>query len=130
MNVHSSGSGAYSSAQHDPLRLVNATIQAVDKIGLTTAEEIERTAEQVLSGANEVADELRRLSVAIREHSKVAGDHVTAFCNKATTVLDVIRDLQDKVLANGHAEERSEPGNAPLPKALPKELARRREAAS
>jgi hypothetical protein len=115
MNVHSSGPTAYAPVQHDPLRLVNATIQAVEKIGLSTSEEIDKTADELVRGANQVADELRRLASAVREHSKVAGDHVTEFCNKATTVLEVVRDLQDKVMVNGRADEQPEAEGAPPP---------------
>jgi hypothetical protein len=49
--------------------------------------------------ANEVANDLRKLATAIREHGKVASVHVSDFCNKATIVMEGIRDLQDRFLA-------------------------------
>jgi hypothetical protein len=112
MNIHSTPT------QSDPLRLVNATINAVDKIGLATSGEILNVADELLRGANEVAEKLRHLASAIREHSEVAGDHVTTFCNKATTVLEAVRDLQERVLAGERAADVPETKSAP--KSLPR----------
>jgi hypothetical protein len=87
-------SSAYAPAKADPLRLANATIQAVDRIGETTSGEIEKTAKEITQGAAEIAEKLQELANAIREHSKIANEHVTQFCEKATSVFDGIRDLQ------------------------------------
>jgi hypothetical protein len=89
------------------LRLATATIQAVDQMGAVTSEEIERTADQILCGATEVADNLRALATAIRGHSKIAGEQVTEFCNKANSVFEGVRGLQAQLLA-GEVEAEAE----------------------
>jgi hypothetical protein len=82
----------------NPLRLATATIRAVDRIGLAACNEIGQTADEVVRGAHEVADHLRTLVIAIQEHSTIASDHVSDFCNRATLVLEGVRNLQAKLL--------------------------------
>jgi hypothetical protein len=81
----------------DPLRLASATIQAVDRIGEAAAEEINEAADEIVRGADEIAEKLRELAAAIRGHSKVAHQHISLFCDKATSVLDGIRNLQQGI---------------------------------
>ena len=97
MNIQTKQPSAYAPTQADPLRLASATIQAVDRIGETTSEEIEKTAKEITQGAAEIAEKLHKLASAIREHSKIANEHVTQFCEKATSVFDGIRDLKRKL---------------------------------
>jgi hypothetical protein len=104
-------------AKADPIRLASATIQAVDRIGAATAEEIEKTADEIMRGATEIAEKLRALANAIREHSKIANEHVSGFCDKATSVLEGVRDLQLKLEVNKRNAEESEAvqDSSPLP---------------
>ena len=106
-----------STAKVDPIRLASATIQAVDRIGAATSEEIEKTADDIMRGATEIAKKLRALASAIREHSKIANEHVSGFCNKATSVLEGVRDLQLKLEVNGSQAEEKEvvEDTSPLP---------------
>jgi uncharacterized coiled-coil DUF342 family protein len=97
MNIQTTQPSAYAPTKADPLRLASATIQAVDRIGEATSEEIEKTAHEITRAAAEIAEKLQELADAIREHSKVANEHVTQFCQKATSVFDGIRDLQLKL---------------------------------
>jgi hypothetical protein len=101
MNIQTPQSSAYAPTKTDPIRLANATIQAVDRIGEATSEEIERTADEILRGATEIAEKLRDLANAIRAHSKIANEHVAGFCDKATSVFDGIRDLKQKLEGPG-----------------------------
>ena len=103
MNIQTKQPSAFAPTKADPIRLASATIQAVDRIGETTSEEIERTAKEITHGAAEIAEKLQELANAIREHSKIANEHVAAFCEKATSVFDGIRDLQQK-LESGQGE--------------------------
>jgi hypothetical protein len=116
MNIQKPTPSAYASVKTDPMRLASATIQAVDRIGEATSEGIEETADEIMQGATEIAEKLRALATAIREHSRIANEHVTGFCNKATSVLDGIRNLQQK-LNGGEAEEKTagEDDACPLP---------------
>jgi hypothetical protein len=100
MNVQSPNPSAYAPTKADPMRLASATVQAVDRIGAATSEEIERTADEIMRGATEIAEKLRALASAIREHSKIANEHVSDFCDKATSVLEGVRDLQLKLEIN------------------------------
>jgi hypothetical protein len=97
MSIETPNSSAYASGKVDPIRLANATIQAVDRIGAATSEEIENTADEIMRGATEIAEKLRELADAIREHSKIANEHVSGFCNKATSVFEGVRDLHLKL---------------------------------
>jgi hypothetical protein len=113
MNIQTPNPSAYAPAKVDPIRLASATIQAVDRIGAATSEEIEKTADEIMRGASEIAEKLRALAIAIREHSKIANEHVSGFCNKATSVLEGVRDLQMKLEVNGENEAAED--TSPLP---------------
>jgi hypothetical protein len=101
----------------DPIRLASATIQAVDRIGEATSEEIDITADEIMRGATEIAEKLQELANAIREHSKIASEHVTEFCEKATSVFDGIRELQQRleVDENGAKIQETEDEVLPVP---------------
>ena len=105
MNIQTNEPSAYAPTKADPIRLASATIQAVDRIGETTSEEIERTADEITQGAAEIAAKLQELANAIREHSKIANEHVTQFCKKATSVFDGILHLQQTL---GASERKAE----------------------
>jgi hypothetical protein len=98
MNIQTPRPSDYVLAKADPIRLASVTIKAVDQIGITTSDEIENTAEELMHGAAEIAERLRELAKAIREHSRIANGHVAGFCEKATSVLEGVRILQDKLL--------------------------------
>jgi hypothetical protein len=97
-----------SRADADRVRLATTTIKAVDQIGLVARDQIGQAADEVVRGADEVAYNLRALASAIREHSKIASEHVAEFCNKATSVLEGVRDLQARVIAGEHEIIRDE----------------------
>jgi uncharacterized coiled-coil DUF342 family protein len=117
MNIQTPNPSAYAPTKADPIRLASATIQAVDRIGEATSEEIEKTADEITRGAAEIAEKLRTLAIAIREHSKIANEHITDFCNKATSVLEGVRDLQLKLETNENAVQVDEAveDSSPLP---------------
>jgi hypothetical protein len=58
-----------------------------------------------MRGATEIAEKLRELAGAVREHSKIANEHVSGFCNKATSVFEGVRDLQLKLEGNQREAE-------------------------
>ena len=105
MNIQTPSPSAYAPTKADPIRLASATIQAIDRIGAATSEEIEKTADEIMRGATEVSEKLRELADAIREHSKIANEHVSGFCNKATSVFEGVRDLQMKLELNERETE-------------------------
>ena len=103
----------FHSPRIDPLRLASATIQAVDRIGEAAAEEINEAADEIVRGADEIAAKLRELAAAIKGHSKVAHEHISMFCDKATSMLAGIRNLQQGIGTGTLAQE---------PKAPPEEI--------
>jgi hypothetical protein len=113
-----------SRADADRVRLATTTIKAVDQIGLVARDQIGQIADGVVRGADEVAYNLRMLASAIREYSKIASEHVAEFCNKATSVIEDVRDLQARMTA-GEPEivrdeielKESESTEPPLPEA-------------
>jgi hypothetical protein len=122
MNIQTQNPSAHAPAKVDPIRLASATIQAVDRIGAATSEEIEKTADEIMRGATEIAEKLRTLASAIREHSKIANEHVSGFCSKATSVLEGVRDLQLKLEVNGSdaEEKKAVEDTSPLPSLIRK----------
>jgi len=109
MNIQTPQPSAYAPTKSDPVRPASATIQALDRIGAATSEEIEKTADEIMRGATEIAEKLRELASAIREHSRIANEHVTGFCDKATSVLEGVRGLQQKLEVNGREPEAATP---------------------
>ena len=122
MNIQTPHPSVCAPNKADPLRLASATVQAVDRIGEATSEEIEATADEVMRGAAEIAERLRALAGAIREHSKIANEHVSGFCSKATAVLEGVRDLHLKLEVNKSEVEENESieDMSPLPSLIRK----------
>jgi hypothetical protein len=122
MNIQAPNPSAYAPVKADPIRLASATIQAVDRIGAATSEEIERTADEIMRGATEIAEKLRALATAIREHSRIANEHVSGFCNKATSVLEGVRELHLKLEVNESEvnEDNAAQDTSPLPSLIRK----------
>ena len=96
-------SAVYAPANTNPLRLASATVQAVDQLGVATAAEIERTADDIMRGATEIAAKLRELANAIRQHTEIASEQVAGFCNRATSVFEGVVELQQKLSVSGQA---------------------------
>jgi hypothetical protein len=84
----------------DPLQMAHLTVRAVEQIGSAASDEIEKLAAGLLAEAANVAARLRELAGAVREHSKIAGEHVAAYCDLSKNVLETIRGLQEG-LGNG-----------------------------
>ena len=89
MNIHT--------PKVSPVRLANATIQGVDRIGEAAAGEIEETAAEITRGAAEIAEKLKELAEAIRGHSRIAHEQIAAFCDKATFLLDALPNLRGRL---------------------------------
>ena len=105
MSIQATLPSACAPDKADPTRLASATIQAVDRIGEAASEEIEKAADEIVRGATEIAEKLSALANAIREHSKIAHDHITKYCDNATAVLEGVRDLQAKLEVSGRKTE-------------------------
>jgi hypothetical protein len=105
MNIQVKPPSACAPDKADPIRLASATIQAVDRIGEAASEEIEKAAEEIKRGATEIAEKLGALANAIKEHSKIAHEHITKYCDNATAVLEGVRDLQAKLEASERKTE-------------------------
>jgi len=109
---------AYAPMSLNPLRLASATIKAVDQLGVTTADEIEKTADEIMRGATDISIKLRELADAIRQRTQIASGQVESFCAKATSVFEGVVELQEKLRANGQApraEQVKEADEGPLP---------------
>jgi hypothetical protein len=81
----------------DPLALAGVTVQAVDQIGESAAAEIEEAAAAVELAAGAIGKQLRELATAVREHSRIAGEHVAEFVGRSTSVIETIRALQERL---------------------------------
>ncbi len=92
----------YAPVDSDPRRLANVTVQAVDQLGVATAGEIEKTADEILQGATEIATKLHELATAIRQHTEIASEQVAGFCDRATSIFDGVVELQQQLTVNAH----------------------------
>ena len=104
----------YAPINTNPLRLANATIQAVDQLGLAASDEIMR-------GATEICDKLRELAEAVRQHAQIASEQVAGFCGRATSVFESVIELRESLLVSKQEVEPEKTDEEPLP--LPKFIA-------
>lgn len=88
----------------DPIRLASVTVKAVDQIGEAAAAEIEDAAAQLEAAAAEIGTKLRSLAKAVRDHSRIAGEHVEGFCNRSTAVIETVRAMQARLDGGGDDE--------------------------
>lgn len=93
----------------DPIQMAGLTVRAVDQIGAAASEEIEKAAQELVAEAQKVADNLHELAAAIREHSRIAGEHVAAYCAHSTNVLETVRKLQEGLKAEKPKTEKPKP---------------------
>jgi len=80
----------------DPIKMAGLILKSVHKVGVEAGREVDEVAEMLLQGAQEVADNLRRLADAIRGHSDEASRHVEVFAAKATAALEGVRGLAEE----------------------------------
>jgi len=93
----------------EPHQLGSATLQSVDLMTSLTADEIEKVAEQVERGAQEVADTLREAARRVRHSGYVANERLANFVRVASTCADAARMMQQSV------EMRDDPNANPPP---------------
>ena len=105
MNIQAPRPSADAPTKSDPIRLAGAAIQAVHRIGEATSEEIQKASDEIMRGATEIAEKLGALANAIREHSKIAHEHITEYCDRATSVFEGVRDLQAKLEVSARKTE-------------------------
>jgi hypothetical protein len=87
----------YAPAARDPMRLSQATVNAVDAIGERTAKELEASADELERQAKETATYLRQLAIGVRKFSQEAARQVSDFCLKNQEVLSTIQGLEVKI---------------------------------
>jgi hypothetical protein len=96
-NLRQGAVSEYAPPNSDPVRLAGITVRAVDQIGDCCAEELEKAAEEVMAGAKKVADELRELALAVRDHSREQAKALSTYCDTAVDVLGNARDMRTKL---------------------------------
>jgi methyl-accepting chemotaxis protein len=89
--------------------MATLTVRAVEQIGSAASDEIERLAANLLNEAETVASKLRELANAVREHSKIAGEHVAAYCDLSKNVLETVRKLQGDIGNGTKGTEHGDP---------------------
>lgn len=91
--------------------------QAMGKVCDDTAMQIEATAKQVLDDAATVAKKLNELATAVREHGRLATEHVTQFCARTKNTMDTVARLQDNLINGGDDESTTIESTVGLPHA-------------
>lgn len=81
----------------DPARMAGLTVRAVDQIGNGAARDIDAVADKLEADAAEGVAKLRRLSDALREHSRIAGDYVGGVLADLADVVSTSRELQSRL---------------------------------
>jgi hypothetical protein len=109
---------AFAPTEADPPRIADATVKAVNKLGAVTAGEVEKTADDIMRGAAEIAERLGQLAEAIRHHTQIASENVEEFCGKATSVFESVIALQSGLLTKKDEIDAGGADDIPLP--LPK----------
>jgi hypothetical protein len=89
----------------DPIALAGVTVQAVDQIGESAAAEIDTTAEALEDAAIKIRNELRTLAAAVREHSRIAEEHVAEFVKRSVSVIEMTRALKERLDATGEPKK-------------------------
>jgi uncharacterized membrane protein YqiK len=87
-----------------PERVAEITVAAVDHIGNTSAASIDSAAEAIEQEGQKLADRLRKLASAMREHTRVAAQEVSNFSLMVTTMGDTVRGLEHQIKGNTQAE--------------------------
>lgn len=100
-------------------QLLGMVPQAVDQISADAATQIEGTAKQLVENAQLVAEKLQKLAEAIREHGRIAEEHVSKFCGDAKHILDVAARLQTRLLGEEAIEHEEPPARLPEAPQLP-----------
>ena len=120
--MNNSSPSAYAPMNSNPLRLASATIQAVDQLGVSTSDEIGKTADEIMRGATEIVERLSDLAKAIRQQTEIASEHVAGFCGKATSVFEAVIELQETLRVNGlePKNEKIDHGTLSLPEFMKK----------
>ncbi len=72
-------------------------VQAIDQIGTSAADEIERTADRLEQEAKDKADKLRLFASKIREQSRQAAEAMAAHCAQATDIFTTIQNLETRL---------------------------------
>ncbi len=80
-----------------PERVAEITVAAVDLIGVTTADSIESAADSVDAEAKKLSDDLSKLSTAVREHTRIAAQKVSAFSLMVTSMRDTVSGLEHQI---------------------------------
>lgn len=87
-----------------PERLAVLTSSAVDQIGASTAEAIEHTADELEAAAKTIADKLRLLAGAMREHTRLAHEDIARFSMMAGHIRDGVAGLEAKISGQVNGE--------------------------
>lgn len=92
---------AHTSVTHNAI--LHTIPQAVDQVSADAATQIEATAKSVLDDAQVVADKLNKLALAIREHGRLATEHVAQYCGRTKHTMETVAQLQANL--DGVADE-------------------------
>jgi hypothetical protein len=87
-----------------PERVAEITVAAVDHIGNTSAASIDSAAEAVEQEGKKLADRLRKLASAVREHTRIAAQEVSNFSLMMTTMGDTVRSLENQIKGDAKDE--------------------------
>lgn len=87
-----------------PERVAEITVAAVDHIGNTSAASIDSAADAIEREGQKLADRLRKLASAMREHTRIAAQEVSNFSLMVTTMGDTVRGLENQIKGDAQAE--------------------------
>jgi uncharacterized membrane protein YqiK len=87
-----------------PERVAEITVAAVDHIGSTSAASIDSAADAIEQEGKKLADRLRKLASAMREHTRIAAQEVSNFSLMVTTMGGTVRGLEDQIKGNAKDE--------------------------
>lgn len=77
--------------------LSEVTVEAVEKIGNATAEQIEMAADEIEANGKALAADLRKTAAAMRERTRSVTQQVSDFCLRTTSARTTVLSLETEI---------------------------------
>lgn len=87
-----------------PERVAEITVAAVDHIGNTSAASIDSAADAIEREGRKLADRLRTLASAMREHTRIAAEDVSNFSLMMTSMGNTVSGLEHQFSESAKTE--------------------------
>lgn len=84
-------------SSYAPGGISEVTVEAVDKIGTATSDQIRHTADRIEAEANAIGNKLRELAAVYDEQTRLASEKISDFCLHMTAARAMVSGLEGQV---------------------------------